>query len=225
MMRPPYGALALLPFGLTRSRWRWRLVGAAAIAACVVVWSAIAANRALVNTGLIVGADPAAQASFLRNNPWQVVHIACATLRTYPVYVEQFIGRLGWIDTPLPPAYRTAAIAMLGVAAVAAMLGLRGDRISIGGRLTIAAGVLLSAIGVFAIMYLTWTVPGHPTVDGVQGRYFIPLALIGAALLPAIGDLRGAPRLHRALVMLVVAFPVVSLAVVMRTVVLRYYLQ
>jgi uncharacterized membrane protein len=152
------------------------------------------------------------------------VHVAWATLAlNWPWYVRQFIGWLGWLDTELPPAYYATAQAMLGVAAVAAMLGLRGKRISVGSRMIIAAALLLAAAGLFAIEYLTWTAVGHATVEYVQGRYFLPLALVGAALLPALGDTRWA-RLHNALVLVVLVFPVVSLAVVMHTVVLRYYL-
>jgi uncharacterized membrane protein len=112
---------------------------------------------------------------------------------------------------------------MLVVAAVAAMLGMRGERISVASRLLIATGVLGSAAGVFAIEFVTWTVPGHATVEGVEGRYFLPLALVGAALLPALGDGRWA-RVRGALVGVVMVFPVISLAVVMRAVVVRYYL-
>jgi len=112
---------------------------------------------------------------------------------------------------------------MLGVAAIAAMLGLKGERISAGSRLMMAAGLLLSAAGMFATFYLIWTRPGDAIVSGMQGRYFLPLALAGAGLLPMLGDGRWT-RLHKALVAVVALFPIVSLAVVMRAVVLRYYL-
>jgi uncharacterized membrane protein len=87
----------------------------------------------------------------------------------------------------------------------------------------IAAGLLLSACGMFGAEYVSWTAPGNPTVEGIQGRYFLPLALVGAALLPAVGGARVA-RLRAALVLAVAAFPVVSLAVTMQAVVVRYYL-
>jgi len=101
---------------------------------------------------------------------------------------------------------------------------LRGQRISVGSGLVVVAGLLLSVAALFAIQYLTWTEVGDATVNGVQGRHLLPLALVAAALLPALGDTRWA-RLHSPLVLLVAAFPVVSLAVAMRAVVLRYYLQ
>jgi uncharacterized membrane protein len=183
-------------------------------------------GTALTNIGGFIGADPAAQLARLRGDPLLVVQVAWETLTQYwRAYLETFVGQLGWLDTALPCAYHAAAHAMLGIAAMAAMLGLRGERISVGSCLVIAVGLLLSVAGVFAIQYLTWTVPGHATVEGVMGRYFLPIALAGAGLLPALGGTRWARLGHNALVVVVVAaFPVVTLAVVMRAVVLRYYL-
>ena len=222
--RPPYGALALLPLALKGSPWRSRLLAAALVVAAVLAWSGIAAATALTNVGQGFGADPPAQLARLRADPLLLVHATWSALALHwRGLLEMFVGRLGWYDLELPQAYRTAALAMLGVAALAAMTGLRGQRIGAGSRLAIAAGVLLSAAGLFAIEYVTWTAPGAPIVEGVAGRYFLPLALAGAALLPAFGHARWA-RLHAALVLAVAAFPVVTLTVVMRAVVLRYYL-
>jgi hypothetical protein len=170
----------------------------------------------------VIGADPAAQIEWLHSDPLLIVQVAWETLtQNWHTYLVGFVGQLGWLDTELPPAYHTAAHAVLAVALMATMVGLRGERIGIPSRLIMTAGLLFSAAGLFAIQYLTWTVPGHPTVDGVYGRYFLPLAMVGAGLLPAFGNTRLA-RLHDMLV--VVGFPVVTLAVVMRAVVLRYYL-
>ena len=111
---------------------------------------------------------------------------------------------------------------MLAVAAVAAMLGLRGEPVGAGNRMLIATGLLVAAAGLFAIHYVTWTVPGGATVEGVQGRYFLPLAMAGTALLPAVGQARLA-RWRASLVLAVAVFPVLSIGVVVRAVVLRYY--
>jgi uncharacterized membrane protein len=82
---------------------------------------------------------------------------------------------------------------------------------------------MIAVAGIFGVQYLTWTSLGGPLVEGVQGRYFLPLALLVSGALPALGSHYFA-WLQRGAVMIVVAFPVVTLAVVMRVVVLRYYL-
>jgi uncharacterized membrane protein len=223
MARPPYGALAILPLGLPTVRLRWRILAAVAIAGCIAVWSGIVVATALTNVGEVVGADPVAQMAKLRSDPFLVVRVARGTLVLSRSYLEEFVGQLGWLDVALPRAYHVAARVMLGIAALAAMLGLRGERISVGNCSIITVGLMVSVIGLFAIQYMTWTVPGNLTVDGIQGRYFLPLALVATVLLPAFGDTR-LTGLHNILVAAVVAFPVVTLAYVMNAVVHRYYL-
>ena len=225
MARPPYGALAVLPLGLTKLQLRWRILAAAAIVGCVALWSGITAATALNNFGEFKGSDPMAQMAYLLRDPFLFVHVARETLvQFWRYYLTQFVGQLGWLDVALPRAYHLAAQVMLGIAALAAMLGLRGDRVSAGSWSILAMGLMGSVIGLFVIQYMTWTVPGRVTVDGVHGRYFLPLALVGTGLLPAFGNKR-LRQLQNFLVAAVAAFPVVTLAYVMNAVVLRYYLN
>jgi hypothetical protein len=222
--RPPYGALALLPLGLTEIRLRTRIVAAGSIVACLLLWTALVAATSLNSYGVYLGADPAAQLARLGADPWLLVTASWnAIAQFWPRYLEGFIGRLGTDTVPLPPAYHSAAWAMLGIAAVAAMLGLRGDRINDISRPVVAALVLGSVVGLFATEYLIWTVPGGAVVDGIQGRYFLPLVLVAAPLLPALGTARWS-SLRGALTLVVAAFPVVSLTVSMNAVIQRFYL-
>ena len=140
------------------------------------------------------------------------------------VYLAQFIGVLGWMDTLLPIShYRYVATAMLVVWAAAAMLATNSKRMTASNYLPIAAGVAFASLGVFLVQYVTWTVPGHAIVDGIEGRYFLAPALAGAGLSPSLGGTR-APRLRTALLALILIFPAISLALAMHAIVLRYYL-
>lgn len=47
----------------------------------------------------------------------------------------------------------------------------------------VATTVLASIAAIFATLYVEYTPVGHPYVEGVQGRYFIPLFVIAIALL------------------------------------------
>jgi uncharacterized membrane protein len=225
MARPPYGSLILLLFALDQVSWRRCIIAATVVVICTVAWSAITSVTTLSNPGAFFHADPAQQIRFLLADPLRIVPLAGATLaRHWRDYIVSFIGQLGWLDAGLPPTYYRAAMAMLVVAAVASALGIRGERVGAVGRLLVAGAILTGAAGVFAIQYLTWTLPGSGIIDGIQGRYFLPLALPVVALFPALGDTRLA-RLHQALVLVVVAFPIVTLGVVMHTIVVRYYLS
>lgn len=225
MARPPYGPLALLPFGLQKIRLRWRILASIAIAASVVIWSALVAATTWTSfASTATGAEPLAQLELLRHDPVSAITAAFNTLKQYGLaYVATFIGVLGSLDTILPRSYYVAAAIALIIAALATILGVKSDRVG-GINLPSLVGAILSVAAVFGIQYLTWTPPGHATIEGVQGRYFLPIALTGMALFPALGNARMA-RINNWLVLLVIAFPLVSLAVVMRSVILRYYLQ
>ncbi|WP_187266074.1 DUF2142 domain-containing protein [Alkalisalibacterium limincola] len=126
------------------------------------------------------------------------------------VLVEQAIGRLGWLDIPLPGwAY------VLGIWMLVATLALRGEATphSPGEVLIARAWSLALVLGSLAIialpLFVYWTSPASPYVEGLQGRYFLPtLALLLAAL-----SLR-APAPHRLLLGLGVLAALVVLNIV-----------
>jgi uncharacterized membrane protein len=224
MARPPYAALSLLLLALPEMKWRWRVLSMAVVLGGVAGWLTLMAATGWANQSYYAGIDPFAQAAWLASNPLAVPRIAAATLTQYgEEYLVEFVGKLGWLDTGLPWEYHAAARVMLGLAAIVAMLGLTGARVGAGARLAVALGVLAAAGGVFGILYVTNTPLKDAVVEGVQGRYFLPIALAGAALLPAVGHRRWASHSHR-LLLVVAAFPAVSIAMVMHAVVRRYYL-
>lgn len=222
--RPPYAGLLLLPLVLGGVPLRWRLMGTAAIAVGVAAWSALVAVTALTIIGEFRSADPAAQVGLLLLDPLRVFDIAHVTIASHASqYLESFIGRLGWLDTPLPEWYRNAALAVLVAALLCVVLGQERAAIGATGRLLVLLSVLSACGAVFAIQYLTWTPVGSRVVEGVQGRYFLPLAMLAIIAAPGVGRRRLA-GLRLALLGCVAVFPILSLAVVMRVLVLRYYL-
>jgi uncharacterized membrane protein len=230
MARPAYGALAAAPLGLTKVQWRWRIMAAAIAGGCTALWSALVAVGVMTNVGDFLGVDPQAQWELIYHDPMRAWNVLSDTLRLYwPVYLMTFIGQLGWADTVLPAAYHTAVHFMLGAAALATMLGSGREPVIAAHRLITTFCLVLSVVGIFGLVYLTWTVPGNPTVVGVQGRYFTPLALACVTLLPGISRpdwtwTRTVMWTHKVLLMFIGMFPIITLAVTMRAIVLRYYL-
>lgn len=224
MARPPFAALALLPLGLPQVQlWR-RVLACSAVIICTLFWAGIAAATSMSNFGAIVGADPSAQLQMIRHDPFLIIKVIWATItQTWEAKFTDFIGVLGWLDTLLPHAYYVSAAAMLGIAAVAGMLGTTGKRMMPGNYLPVAGGIVLACLAVLMVQYATWTAPGHAVVEGIEGRYFLAPALVAAALLPSLGRIH-ATRLRAALLALITVFPTISLAVTMHAVVLRYYL-
>ncbi|WP_461057466.1 DUF2142 domain-containing protein [Silanimonas algicola] len=121
------------------------------------------------------------------NDPSRLFEVVWTTATT-PLITDfwgrSFVGVLGWLDTALPhPVY--AAWGVLLALAVAWSLAVADWRRA---RWTHAAGGLLavgSALLVPLLLLLMWTPFESPTIDGVQGRYFLLPALALAMAIPA----------------------------------------
>ena len=106
--RPLYAPLAILPLLVTGQRLAVRLAGVVAIIAIVGVWSRIVAP--LVPLQLGNDADPDAQIALLRGDPLNFLVVVARTVKIgFWSLLETFVGRLGWIDTALPPIYHAFA--------------------------------------------------------------------------------------------------------------------
>jgi uncharacterized membrane protein len=92
-----------------------------------------------------------------------------------PRYAAEALGsRLGWLDTPLP-----LALLLVQAAVLLALLWTDGGAAPTVGawpRLALVGLVASSTALVIASQYATWTPLGARFVEGVQGRYFLPLA-------------------------------------------------
>ncbi|WP_165772090.1 DUF2142 domain-containing protein [Niveispirillum lacus] len=109
------------------------------------------------------------------------------------------IGMLGWIgwsqvNIILPDALYPFYLWVFGlVLAFSAVTpgNQPGWRVKTG----MALGLVGTVLAIFLLQYLTFSAVGAGQVDGVQGRYFAPLALLLGLLVPALGD-RLPARLH-----------------------------
>ncbi|MGA8820100.1 MAG: DUF2142 domain-containing protein [Xanthobacteraceae bacterium] len=225
MGRPPYLALAVTPLALSQPRLRWRIAAVLTILVCGTAWAIVGARIAWLDYAVAdMGTHPSVQLARLLAHPSLIAHVAVATLaQNWRFYFVSFVGELGWLDTPLPHLYDLTGIIII-IAAGAAMLGTDGKRMTLWSAFILAVGLSTAVGGVFAIQYLIGTGQTQDIVAGVQGRYFLPLALVATALMPSLGS-TPASRLRKPLVLLVVAFPLVSLTIMMHAIVWRYYLE
>ena len=215
MARPPYLPLALVPLAAPAGRGaRWG--GAILVAASSLGWVAIAGAFAMIDTTAGHGANVAAQLRGLLD-PAHDAALVAGTWQYGHDYLVSFIGHLGWLDTALPSAYLRAASVLLVLASLA---GLRGQRPGSGSALLVVFAVVSSALLVFLTQYITWTPVGLDRVEGVTGRYFLPLALVLAGAFAGLP--RGGPE--RVVLALVLLFPVVSISVALHAIIGRYYL-
>jgi uncharacterized membrane protein len=185
--RPPYAPLLALL--LTRPFRGAGLRGLAPLALALLVasaWIAFGLIPMLTPYRRDEGVWPLGQVAVLLEHPGSWLRIAVETLSKYGArHYQEFVGILGWGDAPLPAAaYWLAALAIATAFAIACCG--RSGTLGRGDRAMLAGAAVLSAAAIYGAMYLTWTVVGAPAVEGVQGRYFLPLAAVGSLAVPAL---------------------------------------
>lgn len=93
--------------------------------------------------------------------------------------LQGVVGVFGWLDI-YPPDYfySISALAIFGALALNSSAKPSGFRTGV-----FAWGIVLMVIVIMCIpFYAFWTPPGSPVIQGLQGRYFIPLAAFVAML-------------------------------------------
>lgn len=121
-----------------------------------------------------------AQGEFLFNHPVAALLIPFKTLFEYKqFYFISLFANFGSLDTNLPFSIVVLMAFSFFVIAILERLNSFEKILSINDLLILAAVVFLVIIGIFDATYMIWTSHtkgvGVPFVDGVQGRYFIPL--------------------------------------------------
>jgi len=127
------------------------------------------------------------------------------------------VGIMGWLDTPMPSSYYWAAAAALAIACMAP--GNSGAALR-PGALAFAT-VALIVIALCGALYITWTPVAAPSINGLQGRYLLPVLPLLAWGVPGYGI-----RVRRWLEPAwwpVLLFPLVTFAVMPWVIVERYY--
>jgi uncharacterized membrane protein len=163
-------------------------------------------------------ADAPAQWELLKAYPVRIVSVLWQTLvQQWMGLGEQLVGKLGWLDTRLPPSFIFIAAGVLVLTFMSTTAG-RARRPWLPAA-AVFGGILIMCVS----LYFARTAPGFPEVAGLQGRYFLPFAAAFALAfpcLPALGR-RILPFAAIGLAVLALSGPVV----VIRTLVVRYYLS
>lgn len=114
------------------------------------------------------------QIQYLISNPMNIVMMYIRTIQEYiEYYFETFVSKLGWLEIDINIfSYYLFYITLFF------SICLEKLNLSIGNRLWfLILGLMLAAIVVLGL-YLYWTPVGGLFTVGVQGRYFVPCALL-----------------------------------------------
>ncbi len=216
MARLAYLPVCLLPL-LSAVRLRARLGGAGGAVAAVLGWTLLASR---VSLPYAAAAHAAGQVHALLLHPRLLPVLVRSTVhiqwREGCPYCREAVGVLGWLDTPLPNPY----YALTGLVLLAAFWASRAPGSFDAPRRAVMAGLVAAAVGViFVLQYLSWSPIGSRTIEGVQGRYFLPLVPFLGLVLP-----HGRIRLPSWALGALCLYPALSIVVTLRAIVFRYYL-
>ncbi|PYQ48176.1 MAG: hypothetical protein DMF59_16830 [Acidobacteria bacterium] len=170
LCKPAYFLLALLVFATPARRMRAKIFVVASMAVATIIAFAYARAASFQQrTGMPI--DPAAQMQCVVHDP---MHFARAMLSDIAVhwryYADGTVGRLGLNELALP----TAIVVIEVVTVIAAAI--TSKRVLNTAARIVAIGIFIAtAVGVVLSQYMIWSIVCGDTIEGVQGRYFLPI--------------------------------------------------
>jgi len=193
-----YAPLILLVLLIPPSRFGGRERYFKFVAALIVVnlfvslaWLSQTAGASLVLRPDRPDVNAARQLAFVRSHPMALLPaLARGIAGDGLLLFQSFVGYLGWLDNPASPVI----VFLYWMTLFAVCWPIANDPPAPTKRhLCLVAALLCACTLIFAFLnYLVWTPVGSPRLQGLQGRYFLPL---GAALLILIwGALHRFPR-------------------------------
>jgi uncharacterized membrane protein len=185
MTKAPYLFLIGMLFVTPSQSFKKRSLVGVVVLGAVIAWHVYVARELPVIWPQ--GNDVGRQFQYLLDHPLSPLAIAHDTFSKYLyAYVREFVGVLGWLDAPAPWWFVFLAASMLMASFMWVVAFADRGAASIGRfrslPISLAAMMLLSSAAVFGALYLAWSPVGSPLVEGVQGRYFLPIACVLAPL-------------------------------------------
>lgn len=122
--------------------------------------------------------DVASQKNFMLNNFGVFLKTFFDSVINLQVwFTNSFVGWIGSYLGMMPDWFCKISIGCIFIGSIFGDLKLNAFQ-----RAIIFVITLSSFFGIFAIEYLMWTPVGNNIIDGVQGRYFIPIALVSFSI-------------------------------------------
>lgn len=236
--RIPYIALSLLIF-YPRIRFdescyllRRRLVWSVSILlVCALIYSV---QTHLASGNMRTGRSMGGQTAYLLSHISDLPGLMYRTFAMYGCfYVQTFIGLLGWLDTAFPMRYYIISQIVVVLSIVYAGLmpsynNTTGFRAKLEMMWPWGIFIASSAL-IFYGLYAFWSEVGAREIEGVQGRYFLPIfPLVGLGMIPSFSD--GALRcrltewIRGSFVIIFCVFPFVTYFEIVAVVLRRFYI-
>jgi uncharacterized membrane protein len=130
---------------------------------------------------------PSLQVRHILHNPLHFVWVNIHTivLHNFSYIGNSAIGILGWLDIPLPGYSYLMAYLLIGLAVLKDGNHFPKRFRALSFRMTLLLTGLLATSALAAVFYIGYTVVGANLIEGLQGRYFLPIWLIMLAAIIA----------------------------------------
>lgn len=116
--------------------------------------------------------SPKGQIIYLSNNLFDYIGVIYLTTKEMSqVYIESLFGSLGWLDMRLPYLIIYGYIFIILCNLLSSIILKKGYKM----KIIMIIYILGTYTGILTALYIAWTKPGWKYVDGVQGRYFLPI--------------------------------------------------
>lgn len=180
--KAPYVALLGLPVLVAPWREWKKVIGLIAGGSAIFLLWVFEGLRKVMTITAPPGASSAGQLQFLIHHHFAFIHVVWVSLWiTWRPLFEQTIGVLGWLDTDLPWRFYVISACVVVLFFIWQFAGLKRGVFSAAFwvRFILLLGVLFAVTeGIYLALYITWTAVAAPYVDGVQGRYFLPVCMM-----------------------------------------------
>lgn len=191
-----YGTILLLYFLIPRERFKYFWIFGAALLLLNLFllsawsWLSVELSDTALYTSYYIGfteTNTAAQKIFVMEHPLAFIAAMMNSFAEQWVgYIAHFIGIWGFLwNVTLPPWFYVSYGLIIIFFALSNGLSLK-----LGERALLIFAATVSAIAFFLFDYLIWSAVGSEVVDGVQGRYFIPIALMMFGALSVLPPMR-----------------------------------
>jgi uncharacterized membrane protein len=166
--------------------------------------------------------DPVAQAQFIRTSPLTFLKVVATSLQVeYVGIYHWFVGVLSWGDTMMPMWFYWTYGCGLMLCVIAESPG--AVVVRWWQRTLLFGAACAAALLIIIAQYLIWNAPGSlGPIESLQGRYFIPVAILAVASFPAIARLRVSASM---LAFFASGLGCVSAVVCLVAVVKRFYIE
>jgi uncharacterized membrane protein len=153
--------------------------------------------------------DPASQIACVIHDPMRFLRLAVTDAAVHGrYYLDGLTGRFGLNEFALPTAVVIVEILTLIAAALTSKRTL-----TLIGRLAAIAIAIATVAGVMLSQYMVWSIVCGDAIEGVQGRYFLPiLPLALLAISFSVPRLRLDGRVLAAIALVCNAFAFVAIA-------------